>query len=328
VNDPLLVHGGTDSDPEPRYDFSSNANALGPCPHVLNAVKRADFSRYPDPLYADLRHRLATSHGATAEQIVIGAGASELILRLIRHFPGPVLQLGPTFSEYARGARVADRELLTASSPDEFLSLQRTQAGIGFICWPNNPTGDAWGADFVRRAASAGQPLVVDLAYGPLCRSGFTGIEAVAAEAFRIYSPNKSYGLTGLRGAYIVAPRDGVELSALAPSWVVGRGGAAMLEASVEPEARTWLTQSLPQVHRWRTRLASSLRDLRIPVHESPATFLLADVGDGGRITAGLRELGLRVRDATSFGLKRCIRLSGQAPGARRVLVAALKTLL
>ena len=103
------VHGGTDSMPEPRYDFSSNANPLGSCPSVLAAVRSADVTRYPDPMYAKLRETLAAHHHTRPDRIVVGAGASELILRLIRHIDGPVQQLAPTFSEYARGARLAGR---------------------------------------------------------------------------------------------------------------------------------------------------------------------------------------------------------------------------
>jgi histidinol-phosphate aminotransferase len=143
-----------------------------------------------------------------------------------------------------------------------------------------------------------------------------------------VYSPNKSYGLTGIRGAYLVTPREEAGLAALAPSWVIGREAAALLEASVETKARAWLAQTLPQLHGWRARLAAALRELELTVRESPATFLLADVADGARVAAGLRERGVRVRNATSFGLERCIRLSAQPTGARRALIAALKTLL
>ena len=53
------VHGGTDSLPDPHYDFSSNANPLGPCPWALAAVRSADVTRYPDPAYTELRTVLA-----------------------------------------------------------------------------------------------------------------------------------------------------------------------------------------------------------------------------------------------------------------------------
>jgi histidinol-phosphate aminotransferase len=322
------VHGGTDSIPDPRYDFSSNANPLGPCPSVLAAVRNADVTRYPDPMYTRLRATLAAHHQTTPERIVVGAGASELILRLISRIEGSVQQLAPTFSEYARGARLAGRKLFSARSAAAFLRAQSKHPGVGFVCWPNNPTGDLWSPEFVSAAASAG-PLVVDLAYAPLCGAGHAAaIEAAAVGAYRLYSPNKAFGLTGVRGAYLITPRIDRRLSVAAPSWVIGRDAVALLESATLPRARTWLTQGLPRVGRWRARLAGSLRQLGLPVRESPATFLLAKVGNGTRITAHLRRHDVRVRDCSSFGLKQWIRLSAQPPAAQRALLAALERAL
>src|SRR6266403_2085071 len=272
------VHGGTDSLPDPRYDFSSNANPLGPCPSILPAVRNADVTRYPDPSYTQLRATLAVHHRTAPERIVVGAGASELILRLISRIDGSIQQLAPTFSEYARGARLAGRKLISARSQDAFLRAQSEHPGLGFLCWPNNPTGDLWSPEFVSAAAAAG-PLVVDLAYAP-------------------------------------------------PSWVIGRDAVALLESATEPRARTWLAQGIPRVRRWRERLAGSLRRLGLPVRESPATFLLAKVGNGARIAAYLRSHDVRVRDGSSFGLRQWIRLSAQPPAAQKALLAALERAL
>lgn len=318
------VHGSTDSLPDPRYDFSSNANALGPCPPVLAAVRAADVSRYPDPRYTRLRERLAAWHGTTPDRIVVGAGASELIVRLVRHFNRTVLQLVPTFSEYGRGAVIVRKRVVAASSPESFLRAQKRQLSLAFLCCPNNPTGDVWDAGLIARAARQG-PLVVDLAYASLCGSAQAAqIEAAAARAWRLYSPNKALGLTGVRGAYLIAPRAVHRLVDEAPSWVIGRDAVAMLEACLEPPAREWLAESIPRLWQWRAQLADGLRRLRREVRESPATFLLADVGNA-RLTAGrLREAGIRVRDASSFGLERWIRVSAQPAPARKALLAAL----
>ena len=318
------VHGGTDSLPEPRYDFSSNANALGPCPPVLAAVRAADVSRYPDPHYTRLRERLAAWHGTTPDRIVVGAGASELIVRLVRHFNRTVLQLAPTFSEYARGAGIVRKPVVSASSPESFLRAQKRQLSLAFLCCPNNPTGDVWDAGLIAKAARQG-PLVIDLAYASLCGNPKGAeMEAAAANAWRLYSPNKAFGLTGVRGAYLIAPRAARRLVDEAPSWVIGRDAVAMLEGCLEPPAREWLAESIPRLWQWRTELADGLRRLRREVRESPATFLLADVGDAGRVGKRLREAGIRVRDASSFGLGRWIRLSAQPAPARKALLAAL----
>ncbi|RYM36446.1 histidinol-phosphate aminotransferase family protein [Meiothermus sp. PNK-Is4] len=136
------IHGGPDGGPEPRYDFSTNANALGPDPFALEAIRAADPSRYPDPLYTRLHAELAAHHGVGEGQVAVGSGSSELIHRLVRWrwLRGPMLILPPTFSEYARAAQPAELPLLQAQSPREFLELL-PRATLAFLCVPNNPTG-------------------------------------------------------------------------------------------------------------------------------------------------------------------------------------------
>jgi histidinol-phosphate aminotransferase len=323
----LPIHGGTDAGVEPIHDFSSNANCLAPCRPVLDAVRAADVSRYPDPHYTRLRERLAAHHGTTAEHVVVGAGASELILRLIRHFAGAVQQIVPTFSEYARGAALSRRELVSVDSMPRFLEAQLRHPGLGFLCWPNNPTGVLHPLDFIEAAAATG-PVVLDLAYAPLCELNMRDLERAASRAYRLYSPNKAFGLTGVRGAYLIAPRPEPDLIAQAPSWVIGRDAVAMLEAVTEPAALLWLAQALPRLHRWRRMLAASLGKLGLAVRESPASFVLTEVGSGSQVSQRLRERGIRVRDATSFGLPQWVRISAQRPRTQRALIDALRAVL
>ncbi|KIQ53419.1 aspartate aminotransferase, partial [Meiothermus taiwanensis] len=119
------IHGGTDAGPTPRYDFSTNANSLGPDPYALAAIQAVDPSRYPDPLYTQLHQALAAFHGVTPEQVAVGGGTSEIIHRLTRwrYLRGPMLILPPTFSEYARAAQPAELPLLRATDAESFLSL-------------------------------------------------------------------------------------------------------------------------------------------------------------------------------------------------------------
>lgn len=322
------VHGGTDSGPEPRYDFSTNANPFGPCPSIVEAARAADLSRYPDPSYAALRERLAAHHAVDPRRVVVGAGASELILRLVRHFRGSVQILGPTFSEYARCARLEGRRCMEASTPEAFLELQRGRRGLGFVCWPNNPTGDLWEDSFLR-AASAGERLVVDFAYAPFCGAELRErAEKAASSAIRLYSPNKSYGVTGLRAAYAILPRVFANLPYLAPTWVLDTPSEAFLAASVSPEALSWLEGTLPKIERLRIALAEALRSRGLEVREGPATFLMVRVGESAAVARGLRERGLRVRDAASFGLNGWLRLSPQTGQAQRLLLKCLDACL
>ena len=76
------VHGGPDARGAAQYDFSTNSNACGPCPHTLAAVQQADATRYPDPSYTALRAALADFHFVAPERIVLAASASEFIHRI------------------------------------------------------------------------------------------------------------------------------------------------------------------------------------------------------------------------------------------------------
>lgn len=317
-------HGGTDSLPDPDYDFSSNVNPLGACPTVRAALRAADVTRYPDPRYVRLRDKLAAFHHTAPEQIIVGAGGSELILRLIQRFEGTVQELAPTFAEYAHGAYLVRRRLISARTPATFLRAQAHHPGLGFVCWPNNPTGDCWPAEFIKAAATAG-PLVVDLAYAPFCDAAQTrALETAARQAYRLYVPNKAFGVPGVRGAYLIAPRPDRRLAELAPSWVIGTEAVALLEASITPDAQDWLLRGLPRIARWRRALTRALRSLGLDVRESPATFVLVRVPSATRTAARLRQAGVRVRDGSSFGLRDWIRLSAQPPVAQQALLTAL----
>jgi histidinol-phosphate aminotransferase len=318
------IHGGPDGGPEPLWDFSTNANALGPNPVLLEHLRRVDPSRYPDPLYRRLREALAEAHGVRPEQVAVGTGTSELIHRLARwsYLRGPWLLLPPTFSEYTRAARALDLPLWEARSPGEFLDLLPRSA-VAFLCVPNNPTGEVY--PFLEEAARrAGGVLVLDLAYHDLLESPVPLPEG----AFRLYSPNKAHGLTGVRAGYLVAPLDLTYFQNLAPSWPVSAYGEALLLGQLDPEARSWLEASRGELIRLRGLLAEGLRGLGLEVRESPANFLLVRVGRASEVARALRARGIRVRDATSFGLPEWLRLSAQKEEAIRALLAALEEVL
>lgn len=321
------IHGGTDSGPPPRYDFSTNANGLGPDPYALAAIQGADPSRYPDPLYTETHAALAHYHGVAPEQVAVGNGTSELIHRLtrLRYLRGPMLILPPTFSEYARAAQPAELPLLKAESGSRFLQLL-PQATLAFLCVPNNPTGEVY--DFLFEAAEIAQQrqvvLVLDLAYYHLCLDP----PPLPPSAWKLYSPNKAHGLTGVRAGYLIAPHDLTHFRHIAPSWVLGVHGEAFLRAVLQPPSQAWLAQTRAELWRLRAELAQGLRALGLEVRESPANFLLVRVGQATAVALRLREKGLRVRDCTSFGLPEWLRLSAQPPDAQRALLEALPEVL
>ena len=327
---PPIVHGGTAAGPPPRFDFSTNANALGPSPPVLEALRDVDPGPYPDPSYTGLRERLAAAHDRSPEEVVVGAGASELIARLVATVGGPVALLAPTFGEYRHAAEAAGAAVIETTAASGLLDAL-PQARLAFWCQPNNPDGTVADAelldDAARRAQTAGCALVLDLAYAPLSEVPIT----VPAPAWTLHSPNKAHGVTGVRAGYLLAPVPAATaLRQRAPSWIVSSYGQALLRVAATDEGLRWVAETRPTLWAWRDDLARRLRYRGFTVRSGVANFLLTDtagLGPASKVADRLAEWGVRVRDATSFGLPRHLRLRAHAPDAVGALLDALDAL-
>lgn len=165
---------------------------------------------------------------------------------------------------------------------------------------------------------------MLDLAYHPLTQEPPPLPEGV----WRLYSPNKAHGLTGVRAAYLLAPHDLTHFRNLAPSWALSVHGEAFLRAVLQPASQSWLETTRQSLWRWRAELAAGLRALGLEVREGAANFLLVRVGQATAVARALRLRGVRVRDGTSFGLPEWLRLSAQAPQARQALLESLQEVL
>ena len=135
------IHGGPDALGVPRWDFSTNANAVGPCPMALTAVQRADPQHYPDPGYTALRCALAAFHSVAVERIVVAGSASEFIARLtaaVARSGGRQVWLPAlAYGDYAHAARAW--EMQRVSEP--------AQADLLWLCEPSSPLGTAGRAE-------------------------------------------------------------------------------------------------------------------------------------------------------------------------------------
>lgn len=327
LNAPL--HGGPDALGVPLYDFSTNANACGPCPEALAAVRAADYPHYPDPAYTELRAQLAAWHAVVPARIVIAASASEFIHRMSAHAARSGLRRvqlpAHGYGDYARAAQLwglqAQEQTQDAPGP-----------ALHWACEPSSPLGGA-DAALVRWAAPAGggRWCVLDCAYAPLRLRPPARAERVCFDpVWQLYTPNKALGLTGLRAAYAIAPvgaqDDAQALSALAPSWPLGAGGVALLSAWTQAPVQAWLARSLPLLRTWKAQQLALCRALGWrPLAGSQANYFTARVPQP-HLAARLEQLraqGIKLRDCASFGLPGHVRLGVLAPPAQQALARA-----
>jgi histidinol-phosphate aminotransferase len=322
ANTPARLHGGPDALGVPRFDFSTNSNACGPCPQALAAVHKADATRYPDPRYAALRDQLAAFHGVEPGRILLAGSASECIFRITawvaRRGGTRVCLPQHAYGDYAQAAQVWGLGL-TSTALD---------ASLVWCCEPSSPLGRAhspW-------PDGNGATVVLDCAYAPLRLSGEPSLtNDQRASYWQMFSPNKALGLTGIRAAYAIAPvgaeADVQALDALAPSWPLGAHGVALLQAWAQPEAQGWLAESLHRLRRWKARQIDMLGAQGWDCLPSDTNFFCArpawEPGEGS-IWAGelerLRAAGIKLRDTASFGLPGHVRLSVQPPVAQDAL--------
>ena len=329
-----FLHGGPDDGPPVRHDFSTNANACGPCPGVLAAVRRADAARYPDPRYTALRERLADFHGVDAGRIAIAASASEFIFRItaaIARRGGRRVSL-PThgYGDYARAALAWGLAAVEASDGRDDTGLADDPPALVWHCDPSSPLGQAVPGLGARiEALAPGTTCVLDLAYEPLRLDGCLSLtHAQADRVWQLWTPNKALGLTGVRAACAIAPMDGPDLSddlhRMAPSWAAGSHGVALLDGWIATSTREWLCETRAVLREWRERQRAIGLELGWSVKPSSANFMCVDpgVGVGGMPAwvSDLRAEGMKVRDAASFGLAGHCRLAVLSPAAQDAL--------
>lgn len=312
------VHGGPGPTGPARWDFSTNANACGPCPVALAAVQTADPTRYPDPSYTALRTVLGRFHGVDPGRLVLAASASEAIVRLTawavrqgaRHAAWPAHAYG----DYAHAASAWGLSW-PASAPEEPVDLR-------WWCDPSSPLGQT--------VDLAAEPLgrlltVLDCAYAPLRLTPHPPFRLPDA-VWQMWTPNKALGLTGLRGAYLIAPTEAeaTALERLGPSWPLGSHAVAMLHAWVDPAAQHWLDDARQTLRTWKAQLLTTLLEHGWHTLPSDANFVCARPPQP-LDPAALAAHGVQLRDATSFGLPGWWRLGVLPSPALAALRAALQ---
>jgi len=162
--------------------LSSNENPLGISPAARRAIVDGipDANRYPGGSRGPLIEALATKHAVKVENIVLGAGSSEVLQMAVQAFAQERARFviaDPTFEDVPSYAEPWDLELVKVPlRADHAHDLERMRAAantapgpaVVYICNPNNPTGtltpsvelDAW-----IRSAPERVSFIVDEAY-------------------------------------------------------------------------------------------------------------------------------------------------------------------
>ena len=257
-----------------RFDGNTSPHLLPSTRAEALAEELARIHTYPHGGYPRLEQAIADYAGVSPENIVLGAGADDLILLVTRAFAGPgdrvAIANDPTYPMFQIAVWVAGAEI---DDHDPVLTI---------CCRPNNPTGELGELPTAR-------PLVVDEAYFEYSGETAAGLIEEGVIVLRTFS--KVFGLAGARVGYALAGRDvAAELNKRQHPAPLSTLSAALAIAALQspPEVGPLLDE--------RERVAKRLRELGYEPLPSRANFLYVPVDEPQQLAGRLLELGFAVR--------------------------------
>jgi len=257
-----------------RFDGNTSPHLLPSTRAAALAEELARIHTYPHGGYPRLEEAIANYAGVSRENIVLGAGADDLILLVTRAFAGSGDRVSiandPTYPMFHIAVWIAGAEI---GDDDPVLTI---------CCRPNNPTGELGELPSAR-------PLVVDEAYFEYAGETAAGLIDDGVIVLRTFS--KVFGLAGARVGYALAGRDvAAELNQRQHPAPLSTLSAALAIAALQspPDVRPILEE--------RERFAERLRGVGYEPLPSHANFLYLPVGEPERLADQLMKQGLLVR--------------------------------
>lgn len=313
--------------PDEIVKLASNENALGPSPMAVRAMKRAatEMHRYPDSSAHRLRQALAKKLSVKPEQLLIVNGSNEAI-ELIGHvFLAPGMDM--VMSEYAFAifrliGEMFRARVISVPMKDFRHDLEAMRAAITpqtrvvFIANPNNPTGTMVSSAALEAFLQQVPPhvvVVLDEAYVELLpleeQPDVLKHVRAGRKLFILRTFSKTYGLAGLRIAYVVAPEEGIQLlQKVRQPFNVNAMALAAAEAALEDEA--FLRRTRRMVRSGLKFFAKHLRQLDIAYVPAVTNFMLVETGQARAIFQALQKEKVIVRPMDGYGLSNHVRIT------------------
>lgn len=337
-----------------RFDLNTSPAPPELATRILAGGRfESPLSEYPPSDYRRLVDAAATTYGVTTDEILVGAGADEVLdlcgKAFLRAGEAAVVPV-PTYSMFRviteqRGARAiaVPRKLAGVgwAIDGDAVRAGAREASVVWLCSPNNPTALREPAGLIERlldglavdAAAAGRlaPIVVlDEAYVEFAGRSLVGLRDRHPNLIVVRTVSKAYALAGLRVGFALArPETIARIAPYRPP-----GSVATTSVTVVAEALRGGTEMRDNVERLtneRAWLGETLRALGWSVAPSVTNFLLVDFAAPAR-SAAIADLLLRAglvprTFPSGHVLAGCLRLTVRDRAGNERLVAAARDL-
>ncbi len=328
---------------EEVHKLASNESCIGPSQKAISAlIEMLEFAhRYPDSSWYYLRQKLSQKLEVSPQQVLLGAGAVEILYFIATVFlkPGDEVVAGaPSFAMYPIVTQMMGATFVPVPLRNyrvylpDFLLKITPETKLIFLDNPNNPCGtvftDGEFRDFMHHLPED-VIVVADEAY-----IDFAGIpdfphtlEWVQKGRYVIIlrTFSKNYGLAGVRVGYAIASEPMIQLlERVVPPFNVSSLAQAAAFAAMDDEEHKQKT--VQKTREEKEFLYEGFRNLGISFVPSEANFILVEIAaDARKIFEELLQEGVIVRPVGSK-FPNLLRISvGDRKGNIRLLQALEK---
>jgi histidinol-phosphate aminotransferase len=289
----------TENDYDSLAKLANNENPYGPPESVMKAMtdafKYANRYGYPD---GGIVEAIAEHHGVKPENIIIGAGSSEILTMSDSTFlygGKKVVSVEPTYATIYQYATNTKSDAIKLSLRKDYgqdipafihaVKENYRDVGLVYLCNPNNPTGvivtkqevkqllDGIPEDVVVLIDEAYHHFIDDPNYETSVPHVIAGRQVVVARTF-----SKIVGLAGMRLGYAVAPKELIARmkpfsQGYSVNAIVKHGGVAALKDTAAQAKVKKLNTDL------RAKTTNELQSLGYDVIPSQTNFFMVHVG-------------------------------------------------
>jgi histidinol-phosphate aminotransferase len=306
---------------------------------IARLIAGAEINRYPDAGAQQLKQDIRQVSGLPqGMEVLLGNGSDEIIqlLALALAKPGAtLLSVEPSFVMYKMIAAFTGMRYVGVPLARDFsldveamlAAIEKERPALVFLAYPNNPTGNLFDADAVKRIIAATPGLVVvDEAYYAFARDSFIP-QLGRYDNLLVMRTFSKLGMAGLRLGFLAGPAAWLgQLEKLRLPYNVGV--LPQLVAAKLLEHHEVLLAQAESLKQERGRLAAALDAISgVQTYPSEANFILFRVAKATQVFEGLKQRGVLIKNLNGGhpALADCLRVTVGTPEEGARFIAALQ---
>ena len=327
---------GLQPDPCQNYiKLNSNENPFPPSPRVKEVMSRLNYEDlriYPDPMSLELREKLGSLYGFSADHIICGNGSDDILNIIVRTFGQPGEAIGlyePTFPLYKvvgiiHGSRVIS---IPVAEPFDRPPDPPANVGVFFLANPNSPVGFGYPISQVAELAQKVKGIfVVDEAYVEFARENALNLLRDFRNIIVVRTVSKSYSLAGARLGYAIGSEELIqEMSKVKDPFNVTRLTQAVVSAALDDQE--YFRKNISRIIETREWFTKEVKALGYRIIPSQANFVFPQPpqkGRGVKFYQSLFDRKILTRHYDEEGLRDGVRMT---IGTREEMSCALQVL-